>query len=158
MPYINLQEASEVTGKSVRTIRRLCNLPESKKYITYEDGKLLVEVSFLEGKYPMVNRPNPGIPSKNGIGQTHAIAMQEPVPDGNPQGPDKLLHEIELLKLELKFQAQLTQEKEQQIEILKRSLLMLGEGQRNEPTPEPQPDALKQEPRLVEKKKRWWPW
>jgi len=158
MPYINLQEASEVTGKSVRTIRRLCNSPESKEYTTYEDGKLLVEVSFLERNYPMVNKPNHGISPKNGIGQTHAMASQTPLPDGNPQNPEKLLHEIELLKLELRHQAQITHEKEQQIEILKRSLLMLGEGQKGEPAPEAQPEPLEQEPLPVEKKKRWWPW
>lgn len=158
MPYINLQEASEITGKSVRTIRRLCNSPESKKYITYEDGKLLVEVSFLGKSYPIVNSPDSGIPPKNGIGQTHAMARQTPVPDGNPQNPEKLLHEIELLKLELKYQAQITQEKEQQIDILKRSLLMLGEGQRKESASEVQANISEQEPLPVEKKNRWWPW
>lgn len=157
MPYINLQEASEATGKSVRTIRRLCNSPQSKKYITYEDGKLLVEVSYLAKNYPLINSPEPVIPPKNDIGQTHAMASQTPVPDGNPQNPEKLLHEIELLKLELRHQTQITQEKEQQIDILKRSLLMLGEGQRKEPAPEAQPDIPEQEPLPVERKKAGGP-
>ncbi len=154
MPYINLQQAAEATGKSIRTIRRLCNLPESKDYITYEDGKLQVEVSFLEQNYPMVNTPNTGMPLKNNIGHGHDTTSQPAMPNGNPLNFDKLLHEIELLKLELKYRDQITQEKDKQIEILERSLLMLGEGQKKEPALEQQPE----ESAPAEKKRRWWPW
>jgi len=156
MPYINLQQAADATGKSIRTIRRLCNSPESKDYITYEDGKLQIEVSFLEQNYPMVNAPNTGMPPKIDIGQSYDMANQTPIPNGNPHNSEKLLHEIEMLKLELKYRDQITREKDKQIEILERSLLMLGEGSRK--------DQEKQEPQLedplapAEKKRRWWPW
>lgn len=154
MPYINLQQAADATGKSIRTIRRLCNAPTSKDFITYEDGKLLVEVSFLEQNYPMVNIPNTGMPLKNDIGHSYDTPSQTAMPNGNPPNLDKLLHEIELLKLELKYRDQITQEKDKQIEILERSLLLLGEGQRKEPVLEQQPE----EPAPAEKKRRWWPW
>jgi hypothetical protein len=154
MPYINLQQAAEATGKSIRTIRRLCNLPESKDYITYEEGKLQVEVSFLEQNYPMVNVPNTGMPLKNDTARGHVTASQPAMPNGNPPNFDKLLHEIELLKLELRYRDQITQEKDKQIELLERSLLLLGEGQKKEPEPEQQPE----ESAPAEKKRRWWPW
>lgn len=154
MPYINLQQAADATGKSIRTIRRLCNSPTSKDYITYEDGKLQVEVNFLEQNYPMVNMPNTGMSLKNDIGQSHDMTSQQAMPNGNPPNFDKLLHEIELLKLELKYRDQITQEKDKQIELLERSLLMLGEGQKKEPVQEEQPE----ESALAEKKRRWWQW
>jgi hypothetical protein len=155
MPYINLQQAADATGKSIRTIRRLCNAPTSKDYITYEDGKLQVEVSFLEQNYPMVNIPNTGMPPKSGTGQSSDMTSQPAVPSGNPHNSEKLLHEIEMLKLELKYRDQITQEKDKQIELLERSLLMLGEGLRKdqEEQEQPQPQV---EP--AAKKRRWWPW
>ena len=154
MPYINLQQAADATGKSIRTIRRLCNAPTSKDFITYEDGKLLIEVSFLEQNYPMATVPNTGMPLKNDIGHSHDTASQPAMPSGNPPNFDKLLHEIELLKLELKYRDQITQEKDKQIELLERSLLLLGEGQKKEPVLEQQPE----EPAPAEKKRRWWQW
>lgn len=154
MPYINLQQAADATGKSIRTIRRLCNLPTSKDYITYQDGKLQVEVSFLERNYPMTRVPNTPMPSANDIGHGHDMAYQPAVPDGNRPESDKLLHEIEMLKLELKYRDQITREKDKQIELLERSLLMLGEGQRREPMADQQPEASTP----TEKKKRWWQW
>ena len=155
MPYINLQQAADATGKSIRTIHRLCNSPESKDYITYEDGKLQVEVSFLEQNYPMINAPNTGMPLKNDIGQAYDMTSQPSMPNGKPNNSEKLLHEIELLKLELKYRDQITREKDKQIEILERSLLMLGEGTKK--------DEDKQEPSLegnepATKKRRWWQW
>jgi hypothetical protein len=155
MPYINLQQAADATGKSIRTIRRLCNAPTSKDYITYEDGKLQIEVSFLEQNYPMVNMPNTGMPLKNNIGHGHDTTNQPAMPNGNPHNSEQLLHEIEMLKLELKYRDQITREKDKQIEILERSLLMLGEGIKK--------DQDKQEPALEEnepaiKKRRWWQW
>jgi hypothetical protein len=154
MPYINLQQAADATGKSIRTIRRLCNAPTSKNFIIYEDGKLHVEVSFLEQNYPMVNMPNTGMPLKNDIGHSHDTTTEPPVPNGNPPNFDKLLHEIEMLRLELKYRDQITQEKDKQIELLERSLLMLGEGQKKEPVLEQQLE----ESAPVEKKRRWWQW
>jgi len=154
MPYINLQQAANATGKSIRTIRRLCNLPESRDYITYEDGKLQVEVSFLEQNYPMVNVPNTGMPSKDDTSHGNDTTSQLAMSNGNTPNFDKLLHEIELLKLELKYRDQITQEKDKQIELLERSLLLLGEGQKKEPEPEHHPE----ESVPTEKKRRWWQW
>jgi len=152
MPYINLQQAANATGKSIRTIRRLCNLPDSKDYITYEDGKLQVEVSFLEQNYPMVNVPNAGIPPKNDTSHVNDTTSQPAMSNGNIPNFEKLLHEIELLKLELKYRDQITQEKDKQIELLKRSLLLLGEGQKKEP------EQQLEESTPAEKKRRWWQW
>jgi hypothetical protein len=154
MPYINLQQAADATGKSIRTIRRLCNSPSSKDYITYQDGKLQVEVSFLEQNYPMTRVPNTPMPSANDIGHGHDMAYQPTVPDGNRPESAELLHEIEMLKLELKHRDQITREKDKQIELLERSLLMLGEGQRKEPMADQQSEGSAP----TERKKRWWQW
>lgn len=153
MPYLNLQEAANVTGKSVRTIRRLCNSPESKSYTTYENGRLMVEVSFLDRHYPMVNAPNSDLTPKNDKGQTNATDSQTSVPNGNRQNSDKLLHEIEILKMKLKYIDQISQQKDKQIELLERSLLLLGEGVKKDHGKKEIPS---EKPSI--KKRSWWPW
>lgn len=155
MPYINLQEASNVTGKSVRTMRRLCNSPESKHYTAYENGKLMVEVSFLEKHYPMVNVPNSDLTPSNDKGQANATASQTSVPNGNPKNSDRLLHELEILKLELKYLDQINQQKDKQIELLERSLLLLGEGINKEHGKQ---EILSKKNDPSVKKRFWWPW
>lgn len=155
MPYINLQEAANITGKSVRTIRRLCNSPENKNYIAYENGRLMVEVSFLDSHYPMVNEPNSVLIPNNDKGQTNATDSHKNVPNGNIKNSDKLLHEIEILKLELKYLDQINQQKDKQIELLERSLLLLGEGVKKEPDKRDSPSE-ENEPKI--KKRQWWQW
>lgn len=56
MPYLSLKQASETTGKSERTIRRLCSAPKFKDYITHEDGKLLIDANYLDQEQEPVKK------------------------------------------------------------------------------------------------------
>jgi len=155
MPYILVKEAAHLTGKSEKTIRRLANSEVSKSYITYEDGKLLIEVSYLQQHYPLVNH---GQETENISGQIIDKTTQKSMDTVQPQSPVTLQHTIDLLKQELKHKEELYQqvsyEKDKRIEILERSLLLLGEGQKKESEPEQQPE----ESVPAEKKRRWWQW
>lgn len=155
MPYIHVKEAAQLTGKSEKTIRRLANSETSKPYITYEDGKLLIEISYLQQNYPLVNH---GQQMEKPTGQIIDTFSQKSIDTVQPQDSIALQHTIELLKQELKHKEdlyqQVSQEKDKRIEILERSLLLLGEGQKKEPVREQPPE----ESALAEKKRRWWPW
>lgn len=155
MPYIPVKEAAHLTGKSEKTIRRLANSEISKPYITYEDSKLLIEISYLQQHYPLVNH---GQQAEKPTGQTIDTSSQKSIDIVQPQDPVALQHTIELLKQELKHKEELyhqvSQEKDKRIEVLERSLLLLGEGQKKESVLEQQPE----ESAPAEKKRRWWPW
>jgi hypothetical protein len=155
MPYIPVKEAAQLTGKSEKTIRRLANSEISKPYITYEDSKLLIEISYLQQHYPLVNH---GQQAEKSTGQTIDMPSHKSIDIVQPQDPVALQHTIELLKQELKHKEdlyqQVSQEKDKRIEVLERSLLLLGEGQKKEPVLEQQPE----ESAPAEKKRRWWPW
>jgi hypothetical protein len=155
MPYIPVKEAAQLTGKSEKTIRRLANSEISKSYVTYEDSKLLIEISYLQQHYPLVNH---GQQAEKPTRQTIDTSSHKSIDIVQPQDPVALQHTIELLKQELKHKEDLYQqvslEKDKRIEVLERSLLLLGEGQRKEPVLEQQPE----ESAPAEKKRRWWPW
>jgi len=155
MPYILVKEATHLTGKSEKTIRRLANSEASKSYITYEDGKLLIEVSYLQQHYPLIKH---GQEPEKYAGQTIDTSTQMTIDTVQPQNPLTLQHTIELLKQELKHKEELYQqishEKDKRIEVLERSLLLLGEGQKKEPILDQQPE----ESAPAETKRRWWQW
>jgi len=155
MPYILVKEAAHLTGKSEKTIRRLANSEASKPYITYEDGKLLIEVSYLQQHYPLIKH---GQQPENPTGQTIDTSNPMSIDIVQPQNPLTLQHTIELLKQELKHKEELYQqishEKDKRIEVLERSLLLLGEGQKKEPVLDQQLEESAPE----EKKRSWWPW
>lgn len=157
MPYIPVKEAAHLTGKSEKTIRRLANSEISKPYITYEDSKLLIEISYLQQHYPLVNH---GQQAEKYPRQTVDTSSQKSIDIIQLQDPVALQHTIELLKQELKHKEdlyqQVSQEKDKRIEVLERSLLLLGEGQKKELMLEQQPEEPEAAP--VEKKRRWWPW
>lgn len=160
MPYLSLKQASEITGKSERTIRRLCTAPKSKDYITYEDGKLLIDANYLEQNYPMTMAPESVNPVKDKIGQRHDMDSHNINKPLQSNESDNLAHKVAILELELKYKDELfhkiTREKDLRIETLERSLLLLGEGLKKEPVAaQEQAEQEKQEPA---KKKRWWSW
>lgn len=163
MAYLSLKQASETTGKSERTIRRLCNAPKSKSFITYEDGKLLIDTNYLEQNYPMNNAPNSVNPIQNPIGQWHDMASQSVNQQASIDNSGSLLHKVAMLELELKYKDELfrkvTSEKDLRIETLERSLLLLGQGLKkdafaDQEKPE-QINPVKEEP---VKRKSWWSW
>lgn len=159
MAYLSLKQASETTGKSERTIRRLCSAPKSKDYITYEDGKLLIDANYLEQNYPMTKTPEPVNLGKNHTGQRHDMDSQYVNQPLQPDNSDNLLYKIAMLELELKHKDELfhkiTREKDLRIETLERSLLLLGEGLKKDPVSTNEQPDQKQEP---VRKKRWWQW
>jgi hypothetical protein len=157
MPYILVKQAAQVTGKSEKTIRRLANSEASKSYITYEDGKLLIEISYLQQHYPLIKH---GQEPKITPGQTIDTPTQTSIDTVQPQSPVILQHTIDLLKQELKHKEelyhQISHEKDKRIEILERSLLMLGEGIKKD---QEKAEVIQIEPAaLPEKKRRWWQW
>lgn len=176
--YLTVQEAAEATGKSVRTIRRLCYEETSKDYITYDEkNRLLVDANFLAQNYPLTTVPNSGKPTQNDNSQSIAITKDMTIDTEKPQEIESLALKVALLQQELKLKEehhyQISKEKDKRIESLERTLLMLGEGVRKEPAiteptpvaqapasvtpvlPSTEPTTTEQpEPELT--KKKWW--
>lgn len=133
--YLTLKEAAYTTGKSERQLRRICNDSKNKGYVSHnEKGRLLVDANFLSQNYPLVNVPKPvgkNVPSDLDIG--HASENQ---PAAN------LAFKVAFLEQELRHKGEITAallaEKDKRIEVLERSLLILGEGRPagTDPAPE----------------------
>lgn len=174
--YLTIQQASEATGKSARTIRRLCYDDRSKDFVTHDEKKrLLVDANYLAQHYALKVTPQPDKIARNDNGKSMDIAKNMTIDNDRLQKTENLTHKIALLELELKYKEELfhkiTLEKERQmldkdkrIEDLNRALLLLGEGRKKESeqqVPILQPAISEQA--LVEKpeqpkKKRWWQW
>lgn len=152
MPYLTIKQAVEATQKSEKTIRRLCNSPKSKDYVTMEDGKILIDASYLQQTYPMSTT---GQTTKKGSGHSLPTTIQQVQPVVQPQQTDSLQHEIDLLKLQLRHKDEILGMKDHQIEMLERSLLLLGEGGRREPVPAAS-ESILQADQKSPKKRRWW--
>ena len=52
MLYIQLKEASQLTGMNEMTIRRLAKKPESRQYVKREDNKIFIQQEYLYKHYP----------------------------------------------------------------------------------------------------------
>jgi hypothetical protein len=148
MSYLTIKQAAEATRKSEKTIRRLCNNPKSKDYMVMEDGKILIDANYLQQTYPM---STPGQTAQKNTGHSLPTTTHEVQP---PQ-IDSLQHEIDLLKLQLRYKDEILGIKDRQIETLERSLLLLGEGLKQDPIP-PAIDPMAQAAPEPPKKKRWW--
>jgi hypothetical protein len=152
MSYLTIKQAAEATRKSEKTIRRLCNSPKSKDYMVLEDGKILIDANYLQQTYPM---STPGQTAKKDTRHSLPMPTQKVQPIVQAPQTDSLQHEIDLLKLQLRYKDEILGIKDRQIETLERSLLLLGEGMKREPVPaatEPIAQAAPDPP----KKKRWW--
>ncbi|RYE17469.1 MAG: hypothetical protein EOP42_32245 [Sphingobacteriaceae bacterium] len=123
--YLTLKEAADATGKSERQLRRICNDPNNKDYISHnEKGRLLVDANFLTQNYPLVNVPKT-------TGKTMPFYPEAGHVSEN-QFPDNLAFKVALLEQELRHKGEITDallaEKDKRIEVLERSLLILGES------------------------------
>lgn len=123
--YLTLKEAADATGKSERQLRRICNDLNNKDYISHnEKGRLLVDANFLTQNYPLVNVPKT-------TGKTMPFYPEAGHASEN-QFPDNLAFKVALLEQELRHKGEITDallaEKDKRIEVLERSLLILGEG------------------------------
>lgn len=126
MPYLTIQDAAHITGKSEKTIRRLCNDPKSEKYVTREDGKLLVDSSYLSQNYSMkVTGQNEGRQSGQSIDKKENDQLDK-VDIVNNQESQNYHHKIVLLEQELRLKDMLMNEKDQRIQDLQQSLRLLG--------------------------------
>lgn len=172
MPYLTITQAAEATGKSEKTIRRLSNKPESKPYISKEgtghNAPILIDASYLQNVYPLAIPGQPTQNPKNTPGQRLDTSTQSLLDTDTAQNAVTLSHTIELLKQELRYKEELytkvTLEKDKRIEVLERSLLLLGEGQlkesalsNTEPTTAIEPEPMTAIPEPT-KRKRWWSW
>jgi preprotein translocase subunit Sss1 len=73
--YVQLKEASELTGKNEMTIRRLAKKPESKKYVKREEKKILINAEYLYKHYP----PTPKVVDQQAPIQKSIQNEQEPI-------------------------------------------------------------------------------
>lgn len=158
MPYLTIKQAAGATGKSEKTIRRLCNLSKSKGYVTYEDTKLLIDANYLQQNYPMINTGQPVQTNQKAHRQGVDTSTQNPLNSAQPEDSHNLLHEIDLLKLQLRHKDEIIHMKDRQLEVLERSLLLLGEGlKKDSSTNQEQREQVSQEQEPI-KKKHWWFW
>lgn len=150
MPYLTIPEAAIITGKSEKTIRRLCSEEESKQFISRENGKISIDSNYLSQKYSMKIT---GQNEKKIIGQSRD--KKENVQLGkvdidNREELQNYQHKITLLEQEVRLKDMLMTEKDQRIEDLQQSLRLLGSASSitNENTP---PVA-----ETITFKKKWW--
>lgn len=126
MPYLTLSEAAIITGKSEKTIRRLCNEDESKQFISRENGKISIDSNYLSQKYSMKIT---GQNEKKVIGQTRdkkENVQLGKVDINNNQELQNYQQKIALLEQEVRLKDMLMTEKDQRIEDLQQSLRLLG--------------------------------
>lgn len=123
--YLTLKEAADATGKSERQLRRICNDPKNKGYVSQnEKGRLLVDANFLTQNYPLINVPNATGKTMSSNSDINHMSESQPA--------DNLSFKVALLEQELRHKEELSAallaEKDKRIEVLERSLLILGEG------------------------------
>lgn len=150
MPYLTIPEAAIITGKSEKTIRRLCNEEESKQFISRENGKISIDSNYLSQKYSMKIT---GQNEKKVIGQSRDkkenVQLGKVDIDSN-QELQNYQHKIALLEQEVRLKDMLMNEKDQRIEDLQQSLRLLSSAssiadQKEEPVAE-----------ITSIKKKWW--
>lgn len=125
MPYLTIQEAARTTNKSEKTIRRLCNDPKSEKYITREDGKLLVDSNYLSQRYSMkVTGQNESKQPIQSINKKENVQVDKM--EINNKENQNYQYKITLLEQELRLKDMLMNEKDQRIQDLQQSLRLLG--------------------------------
>ena len=153
MPYLNIQEATQITGKSEKTIRRLCNDPKSEKYITREDGRLLIDSNYLSQKYSMkVTGQNESKAPVQSIDKKKNVQLDN-INIYNNQENQNYQHKITLLEQELRLKDMLMNEKDQRIQDLQQSLRLLSSAQDINDVMMPSTEA-----NPIPVKKKWWQW
>jgi hypothetical protein len=142
--YLTVKQAANTTGKSERQIRRLCYDDKSKDFVMHDEkGRLLVDANYLSQHYALVITPtkNNSIKSDNGKSIDNPLPLTIDI--AQLQQPDSLLIKVALLEQEVRQKNEIisliTLEKDKRIEILERTLLLLGEGTQSK-----------------KPKKRWW--
>ncbi|RYE20378.1 MAG: hypothetical protein EOP45_11170 [Sphingobacteriaceae bacterium] len=133
---LTLKEAADTTGKSERQLRRICNDPKNKAYVSHnEKGRLLVDANFLSQNYPLIHVPKVRGKTVSSGSETGHVS--------DYQSTDNLSFKVALLEQQLRHKEELTTallaEKDKRIEVLERSLLILDAGRSVEADPAPEP-------------------
>lgn len=134
MQSISIKEASEVTGKNEKTIRRFCSKPESKPFIEQKGTKLYIDVNYLFASYPaQKDMSNGGVQKVDKEEKIQGMSIDTEFSD--------LKNKIALYEQEIRLKDQILEEREHRILDLQKAMLLLS-------SPE-----LKKE---VKEKKSWW--
>lgn len=134
MQSITIREASEVTGKNEKTIRRFCSKPESKPFIEQKGTKLYIDVNYLFASYP----PQKDM-SKEGV---QKVDKKEKVQEMSIDIEFfELKNKIALYEQEIRLKDQILEEREHRILDLQKAMLLLN--------PPEEKEQLKE-------KKSWW--
>ncbi len=128
MNYIDINQASEATGKSSKTIRRLLSKKESEPFIDRKEGKIFIDVNYLFASYPSINDMSK--PNKHRVDDVQNLAIDNEI--------SQLKYKITLYEQELRLKNELLTEKSSRIEDLQKSILLLNI------------------PKQTSIKKRWW--
>lgn len=134
MQSISIREASEVTGKNEKTIRRFCSKPESKPFIEQKGTKLYIDVNYLFASYPaqkdMSKQTVQKVDKKENV---HEMSIDTEF--------FELKSKIALYEQEIKLKDQILEEREHRILDLQKAMLLLS------------PPEFKEQQK---KKKSWW--
>jgi len=134
MQSISIKEASEVTGKNEKTIRRFCSKPESKPFIEQKGTKLYIDVNYLFASYPAQKDM-----SKEAV---QKVDKKEKVQEMSIDTEfSELKNKIALYEQEIKLKDQILEEREHRILDLQKAMLLLN------------PPEFKEQQK---KKKSWW--
>jgi len=130
MNYIDIKEASEATGKSEKTIRRLVNKAESNAFVDKSNSKIIIDVNYLFSAYPPIKK------GKNEVRQILDMGNKESIQVELINLKNKLV----IYEQELKHKESLLNEKDNRILDLQKAMLLL--------------EAHKEQQPII--KKRWW--
>lgn len=134
MQSISIKEASEVTGKNEKTIRRFCSKAESKPFIEQKGAKLYIDVNYLFASYP----PQKDM-SKEGIQKVDKSEVVQKMSMDTEFY--ELKNKIALYEQEIRLKDQILEEREHRILDLQKAMLLLSPPEEKE---------------QLKKKKSWW--
>jgi hypothetical protein len=134
MQSISIKEASEVTGKNEKTIRRFCSKPESKPFIEQKGAKLYIDVNYLFASYPaQKDMSKQDVQKVDKKEKVHEMSIDTEF--------FELKSKIALYEQEIKLKDQILEEREHRILDLQKAMLLLS------------PPEFKEQQK---KKRSWW--
>jgi len=134
MNYIDIKEASKITGKNEKTIRRLVLKPDSKAYINKEGNKYFIDVNYLFSVYEPIQKDK--TPTRQNIDISNKTSTNVHV-QIKERELDELRSKIELYELQIQHNKEIFElklnnkevllaEKESRIEDLQKTILLLN--------------------------------
>lgn len=134
MQSISIKEASEVTGKNEKTIRRFCSKMESKPFIEQKGTKLYIDVNYLFASYPpQKDMSSEGVQKVDKVEKDQKMSIDIEFSD--------LKNKIALYEQEIRLKDQILEEREHRILDLQKAMLLLSPPEEKE---------------QLKKKRSWW--